>query len=176
MFRGSIQVGLGIGEQVKGRSVIDKIDCQLARAPTERDSDTARRKSVPVAMCNDVGEKLFENNEEPRAFVIGETTIASECLGKGFEPAEFSGLAAQGDRSLHRVLMRRNLRSHCDRGRATRRKQPTAGSSTTGSIGTRQMADPRNRRVETTANPPPPPGAGQVGLCRPFARRPKKSG
>ena len=101
----SIQVGGGVGKRIERRPVIDKIDCQPAVLPTERDGDTPRRKLHPlVSVFNDVGEQLFEDDKEPRPFVIGKGTIACKRFGKGFEPDELCGFAAQGDRSPHRDL------------------------------------------------------------------------
>jgi hypothetical protein len=63
-----------------------------------------------VTVRNDIGEELFEDDEKPRPFAIGETTIASECLGKSLQPNELGSLAAHGDRIPHRGLMSRNGR------------------------------------------------------------------
>ena len=70
-----------MGERIEGRSVVDEIDRQPTAPPTERDRDTCRS----VAMCHDIGEELFEDDEKPRPFIVGEATITSECLGKGLE-------------------------------------------------------------------------------------------
>jgi hypothetical protein len=105
LFCRSVQIGPGMGERIEGRPVVDEIDRQPATPATERDGDSGRLKSHPLAVCNDVGEKLFEDDEEPRPFVFGEPAIASELLGKGFESDELGSLAAQDDRSFHRGLM-----------------------------------------------------------------------
>lgn len=94
LFYRSIQMGAGMGEQIEGRPIVDEMDHEPARPPTERDGDTTSRTSDPVAVCNDIDEKLFEDNEEPRPFVVGEATIAGERLGKGLEPGELRRLGA----------------------------------------------------------------------------------
>ena len=70
LFCGSIQIGLRMGERIEGRPVVDKMDRQPATPPTERDGDTALRQSRTATVCNNVGEKLFKDDEEPRPFVI----------------------------------------------------------------------------------------------------------
>jgi hypothetical protein len=88
-----IQIEAGMGERIERWPVVDEIDRQRTVPPAERDGDTARRRSHPAAVSNNIGEKLFEDDEQPRPFVIGKTTIASELLGKGFEPNELGSLA-----------------------------------------------------------------------------------
>jgi hypothetical protein len=102
LFCRSIQIWRGMSERIEGRPVVDKIDCQASTPPIERHGDAGCRKSPPVAVGNNVGEKLFEDDEEPRSFLIGKTTIASERLGKGFKPDQLGSFAAQVDRSSHR--------------------------------------------------------------------------
>ena len=83
-----------MSERIERRPVVDKIDCQASTPPIERHGDAGCRKSPPVAVGNNVGEKLFEDDEEPPPFVIGEATIASKCLGKGLEPNKLGSLAS----------------------------------------------------------------------------------
>ena len=101
LFRRSIQIGSGLGERIEGRPIVDEIDRHQAAPTTERDGNTARCKSRPGAVCNDVGEKLFEDDQKRRPFVIGEAAITSKRLGKGFEPDELDSLAPQRDRISH---------------------------------------------------------------------------
>jgi hypothetical protein len=93
LFGRNIQIGPGIAKRIEGWPVVNEIDCQCTVPPAERDGDTARRSSHRAAVGN-VGEKLFEYDEQPRPFLIGKTTITSELLGKGFEPNEFGSLAS----------------------------------------------------------------------------------
>ena len=94
LFGGSVKIGLGVNEWIKGRPVVDEIDRQHAAPATKCHDDTACRKLPPVAVGNNVGEKLFEDDEEPPPFVIGEATVASKCLGKGLEPNKLGSLAS----------------------------------------------------------------------------------
>ena len=68
----SIQVGPRKGQRIEGPPIVDEIHRQLAPPPTERNRDIARRKSLLVTVHNDVREKLFEDNEQPCPFVIGD--------------------------------------------------------------------------------------------------------
>src|SRR5215469_18272864 len=81
-FCRSIQIGAGMGERIEGWPVVDEINRQQAVLPAERNGDTPRRKLHPVAVFNDVGEQLFEDDEKARPFVTGEATIVTERLGK----------------------------------------------------------------------------------------------
>jgi hypothetical protein len=110
LFYRSIQMGAGMGERIEGRPIVDEMDHEPVTPPTKRDGDTTSRTSDPVAVCNDIGEKLFEDNEKPRPFVVREATIAAERLRKGLEPGELRSLAAYDDRSPHRGLMPCNSR------------------------------------------------------------------
>ena len=94
LFWQSLKIGLGVSERIEGWPVVDEIDCQASTRPTERHDNAACRKLTPAAVGNNIGEKLFEDDEEPRSFVIGKTTITSECLGKGLEPNELGSLAS----------------------------------------------------------------------------------
>src|SRR6516165_6993209 len=91
-----------MSERIEGRPVVNEIDCQASTPPIERHGDAACLNFPPVAVGNNVGEKLFEDDEEPRLFLIGKTTIASERLGKGLKPDQLGSFAAQVDRSSHR--------------------------------------------------------------------------
>jgi len=102
LFGRSIQIGRGVSERIEGRPVVDEIDCQASTPPIERYGDAVCRKFPLVTVGNNVGEKLFEDDQEPRSFLIGKTTIASECLGKSFKPDQLGSFAAQVDRSSHR--------------------------------------------------------------------------
>jgi hypothetical protein len=94
VFWWSLKIGLGMSERVERWPVIDEIDCQASTRPAERHDDAAYRRLSPVPVGNNVGEKLFEDDEESRSFVIGKTTISRECLGKGLEPNEIGSLAS----------------------------------------------------------------------------------
>jgi hypothetical protein len=94
LFWRSLKIGLGVRERIEGWPVVDEIDCQASARPAEHHADAACCQLPPVAVDNNVGEKLFEDDEEPRSFVIGKTAIASECLGKGLEPNELVSVAS----------------------------------------------------------------------------------
>jgi len=94
LFWRSLKIGLGMSERVEGWSVIDEIDCEASTRPAERHDDAARRRLLPVAVGNNVGEKLFEDDQEPGSFVIGKTATMRECLGKALEPDELGGVAS----------------------------------------------------------------------------------
>jgi hypothetical protein len=94
LFWRSLKIGLGVSERIEGWPVVDEIDCQASARPAERHDDAACCQLPPVAVGNNVSEKLFEDDEEPRSSVIGKTAIASECLGKGLEPNEFVSVAS----------------------------------------------------------------------------------
>jgi len=100
LFAGPIEIHSGMGERIEGRAVVDKIDRQPAAAPAERGGN-----ALCITVRGDIGEELFEDDEESGPFVIGEAAIAGECLGEGYEPAKLGGHAAEGYRSPHRGLM-----------------------------------------------------------------------
>jgi len=93
-----------MSERIEGRPVVNEIDCQASMPPIECHGDAVCLKFPPVAVGNNVGEKFFEDDEEPRSFLVGKTTIASKRLGKGFKPGQLGSFAAQVDRSSHRNL------------------------------------------------------------------------
>jgi hypothetical protein len=70
------------------------MDHQPATPRTERDGNNTECTSAAVAVYNDIGEKLFADDEEPCPFVISKATIAGERLGKFLEAGELKGLAA----------------------------------------------------------------------------------
>jgi hypothetical protein len=102
LFCRSVPIRRGMSERIEGRPVVDEIDCQATTPPIERYGDAVCLKFPAVAVGNNVGEKLFEDDQEPRSFVIGKTAITSERLGKGFKPDQLGSFAAQVDRSSHR--------------------------------------------------------------------------
>jgi hypothetical protein len=67
-----------MGERIEGRAVVDKIDRQPAAAPAERGGN-----APCIAVRGDIGEELFEDDEEPGPFVVGEAAIAGESFGEG---------------------------------------------------------------------------------------------
>src|SRR5215469_9132734 len=91
-----------MSERIEGRPVVDEIDCQASTPPIQRHDDAVCLKFPLAAVGNNIGEKLFEDDEEPRSFLIGKTTIASERLGKGFKPDQLGSFTAQVYRSSHR--------------------------------------------------------------------------
>ena len=103
-----------MSERIEGRPVVNEIDCQASTPPIECHGDAVCLKFPPVAVGNNVGEKFFEDDEEPRSFLVGETTIANKRLGKGFKPGQLGSFAAQVDRSSHRdlAICISNLESH----------------------------------------------------------------
>ena len=100
LFPWRIEIRPRMGERIEGPAVVDQIDRQPVAAPTEGGGNALR-----ITVRDDIGEELFEDDEESGPFVVGETAIAGECPGKGLEPVEFGALAAQGGRSPHRGLM-----------------------------------------------------------------------
>jgi|SRR6516165_3039842 len=100
LFARRIEIQSGMGERIEGRAVVDKIDRQPAAAQAEGGGNALR-----VTVRDDIGEELFEDDEEPGPFVVGDPAIAGECLGEGQEPGKLGGNAAEGYRSPHRGLM-----------------------------------------------------------------------
>ena len=93
-FWRSLKIGLGVSERIERWPIVDEIDCQASARPAKRHDDAACSQLPPVAVGDNVSEKLFEDDEQPRSFVIGKTAIASECLGKGLEPNELVSVAS----------------------------------------------------------------------------------
>src|SRR6266478_5148531 len=98
-----------MGERIEGLAVVDKIDRQPSAAQAEGGGN-----ALCITVRDDIGEELFEDDEEPGPLVVGEPTIAGECLSEGHEPGKLVGHAAEDYRSPHRgltlLLMRRDHR------------------------------------------------------------------
>ena len=67
-----------MGERIEGLAVVDKIDRQPAAAQAEGGGN-----ALCITVRDDIGEELFEDDEEPGPFVVGEAAIAGESFGEG---------------------------------------------------------------------------------------------
>ena len=92
LFAWRIEIRSGMGERIEGRAVVDKIDRQPAAAQAEGGANALR-----ITVRGDIGEELFEDDEEPGPFVVSETAIAGECPAKAWS-------RSSSVRSLRRVV------------------------------------------------------------------------
>ena len=93
IFRCRVQIRRAQGNWIEGRGIVDEAYVKAVSSPSEchRDGSSSRLRSK--AMRYDVGEQLFENDQNPRPLVIRQTALARELVGKSLQPSEFRVLA-----------------------------------------------------------------------------------
>src|SRR5215831_11137299 len=70
IFRRCVQIRRAHGYWIEGRRIVDETYMKAAPSPSEHHRDGSGSRMQPIAMRYSIGEELFENDQNPRPFVV----------------------------------------------------------------------------------------------------------